>query len=608
MDLQQDLPILDDESPERQDASNRMDALREEGDFERPLQDQVIHDGSTEETPLDERMLDEEPIWVDPCEDSSQGMLGLSLSVHGPGFTDVSDRFTIPLVTREEFWGGVAIIDVDNDGWHDIVYTAENGEPVLLQNCGEGRFSQREDFLEPTNITRARSLAFGDIDNDGDDDLYIGGQYQAHLFLNEGGGAFLNVSDDYSMGVSSQRASATFVDINRDGLLDLYETGYENRRNALRFNVGGRFEELDITPGNEPELTMSLGVAVSDVNRDGWPDIWVVNDYGFLIGPSQLFLNRGPDLEDPSNWLFEDVGSQTGFGLHTYGMGVAFGDIDNDGDLDGYSTNIAHNVLLVMEEADESCPAEAPFCGVDRAQEWGVSAGLVEQESPVHWLDFDPESSDLHEAGVAVFCETYCDIELARSVLVGWSVNMFDADHNGWLDIFISNGRIDYSTFPMTLGEPNYLFINDQGTFTQLPEEQFPTSYTTTRGAAVGDLDNDGDLDVVWLDENYDNSGQLRILENHMTEGNWLALDLVGTLSNRGGVGARITVEAGELSMTRELNGGQGFLSADQRAPHFGLAEAENVDRILIIWPSGIVQELVDQPVNQILSIVEPTQ
>lgn len=507
----------------------------------------------------------------------------------------------------ETMGGGVALFDFDGDGWLDVFFV--NGAPLqgvgsvqellrpkqgasanrLYRNRGDGTF---EDVTQRAGLAGSgygMGAATGDLDNDGDLDLFVTAVGRNALYRNNGDGTFTEITDAAGVAGGGWSASALFVDYNQDGFLDLYVVRYVNwdfnnnpycgdRKPGYRSychpkefsgvpdllyrnNGDGTFSDVSQAAGIALEEGKGLGVAAADANGDGWIDLYVAND----SVRSFLFENNR-DGTFTETGLFAGVGYD-GEGKTFAGMGVDFQDYDNDGDPDLVVTNLSDEIYLVYEN------------------------------------NGDGTFNDLRYAS-----------GMARTTLpyAGWGVRFFDYDHDGWKDLLTANSHVMDTVHlyhsHLQYRQPLLLFRNrGNQEFEDVSSRSGPVFQRplAARGLAVGDLDNDGDLDVVI--SNLD--GPPLLLRNQVGQNrNWLVLSLQGKLSNRLGLGARVRVRTKGHTQTAWSTTGSSYLSASTPLLHFGLADARQVEEVEILWPSGIRQILPSLPANQRLQVVETQQ
>ena len=496
----------------------------------------------------------------------------------------------------EVMGGGAAFVDYNRDGNLDIVlirgstidsYRA-GGDPicVLYRGDGTGHF---EDVTKDAGLNArgwGMGIAVADYDNDGWDDLFVTGYSRNFLFRNLGNGRFEDVSVAAGVSETQWSLGAAFVDIDRDGDLDLYVTNYVDYpldrlpqagsctyrgfpvfcgprglpglRDALYINDGkGRFRNVAVERDIDPEKLYGLGVVAADYDNDGWPDIFVAND----LTPNLLYRNLG-------NGTFEEVALTAGAALSEDGieegsMGVDFGDYNNDGWLDLYYTNSSYQTnTLLLNNTDRST-----FTNVTSAAGHGQSTYLA----------------------------------------VGWGTAFVDLDNDGWEDLFVVNGHLypEADRFAMGLKykQPPLVFMNQLGRrFVEAAARFGLRQPDTSRGAAFGDYDGDGDLDV--LINNLD--GPPTLLRNDGGNRNhWLRIRCVGNRSNRSAVGTRLTLRAGGLQQTREVKAGASYLSHNDLTVHFGLGTNDHADWLDIRWPSGRTERIENLKANQMLTVEE---
>jgi hypothetical protein len=429
-------------------------------------------------------------------------------------------------------------------------------------------------------------VAVGDMDNDGDPDVYVTNFGPDTLYRNNGDGTFTDVSLAAGIRNPAWSASALFFDYDLDGDLDLYVANYlawdrhvpcsdragkpdycgprayPGIADVLYRNDGdGTFSDVSAASGISGAPSKGLGVTTADFDANGYPDVFVAND----AVPDQLWLNQGDGtFREGALYLGLAVDSMGSAGA---GMGVALGDADGDGDLDLYVTQIFDENndffrnLGEMGFADET--AVARLIGPDRA-------------------------------------------------MTGFGTGFFDFDNDGDLDLAVANGRIMRDTL-LTGGnaphywdhyaEPNLLFENDgHATFANVSARSgaFASLVENSRGLAFGDVDNDGDIDLLVVNE----GGRARLLRNDVGhQGHWLLARAVDPRLERDALGARISVRAGGRTLRRIVAPAYSYLSSSDTRVHFGLGDAARVERIEVRWPDGRTESFPGGPADRILTL-----
>ena len=505
-----------------------------------------------------------------------------------PSFTDVTSQAGIGFRHRVHpqahmIQAGAAFLDFNGNGLPDIFLTNANGPNALYRNNGDGTFTDltvQVGLADPNDIDVG--VACADYDNDGNCDLLITRMGGIKLLHNEGDGTFTNVTKSAGLDVSGGHpASAVWADFDGDGHLDLYVTYWidgsppnvqgkwqggikeaftsQARSHRLFRNNGDEtFDEVTHLLGESPVHGAGLAVGFLDYDDDGRPDLYVVNDFGPFIRPNTLYRNAGPTGD---SWRFEEVSRKANVDAAISGMGLAVGDYDGDGWLDMFVTNLGDNILYRNREG-EAFEEVAGHAGVGRAAIQGKQS-------------------------------------------VGWGTAFLDFDNDGLLDLYFAAGSLYPETdsaggYPPD--QPNALFHNrGDGTFRDVSDATGAGHAGCARGLAVSDFDGDGFLDL--LVANYDQHPVL--LRNTGNDKGWLQVRLVGTRSNRDGIGARLTLTAGGRRQVREIQSGTSFLSQNSLTAHFGLGQARVVDELRIRWPSGAIQTLNDLTPNRTITVKE---
>lgn len=478
--------------------------------------------------------------------------------------------------------GGVAVFDFDNDGWEDIYLTGGENRDHLYRNNGDGTFTEVgiDAGFGLTAAVTTLGVVAGDIDNDGFRDILLltDLSYENMLYRNNGNGTFTRLVTALGTSTPERSISATMGDVNKDGWLDIYITNYV-RETGILFNDSNHVVGFNHTCDadhlfiNNGDLTFTessiqygidqqgcgLAAAFTDFDQDGTMDIMVVNDFGQWIEPNALYRNHYP------NTAFEDVSQTMGIDDGIYGMGVAIGDYDRDGDLDYYMTNLGRNFLYRNDG------------------------------------DFFTETAN--QAGVLN--------DSANGLnTTGWSTFFFDADNDGFLDLFIANGEIPSATFiANALEDPDKLFMNNSdGTFSDVTTAAGLGSTQRSRGAAYGDFNNDGKLDIVVHTAKYNEPEEVRAqlyMNTTNNDNNHLRVQIEGTTSNRDGIGTLVRIVVNGQSQILEVNSGLGHASHSSTTAHFGIGTATTVDSVIAQFPSSIVTTMANVEANQTITIIE---
>jgi predicted nuclease of restriction endonuclease-like (RecB) superfamily len=498
----------------------------------------------------------------------------------------------------ENVGSGIAWFDFDHDGWLDLFQVngtrlvpvpGEQPTNHLYRNNRNGTFTDVTDKAGLRRTGWGQGACIGDYDNDGFDDLFVTYYGENVLYKNNGNGTFTDVTKKVGLLSGKDRwgSGAAFVDYDKDGHLDLFvanyinfdlkkakpllcpyrgvmascgHTGMPGGVNLLYRNNGdGTFTDVSEKAGiTKTNGTYGLGVLVADFNNDRWPDVYVAND----MSQSALYRNN-------KNGTFTDIAAEAGCAFNLEGkvqagMGVTAGDYDGDGWFDIFKTNFSDDTSTLYRNLGKETFDDVTF-----------TAGLGVN---TRWL--------------------------------GWGCGFFDPDNDGWLDLFLVNGHIypevdELKTITSYRQRKVFYRNKRDGKFEDISAElgSAVLEPNSSRGCAFGDFDNDGDIDIAI---NAINSYPELLRCDSSTNNNWIKVRLIGTKSNRSGIGARIKCEVeGHHVQMEEVRSGGSYYSQNDLRVHFGLGKANTVKKLEIQWPSGTVETLKDLSVNQILTIKE---
>lgn len=467
---------------------------------------------------------------------------------------------------------------------------------VLYRNNGDGTFTDTGPESKTGDTGYGMGCAAADYDNDGDQDLYVTNYGPNVLYQNNGDGTFADATEQAVVDASQWSTSAAFFDYDNDGVIDLYVTNYVDftvetnkvcggyvRTNSQGYraiieatrshcapleyggvpdvlyhnNGDGTFADVSVAAGIADPSGKGLGVVALDYDGDGDQDLFVANDGT----PNFLYQNLGDGTFE--NAALKKGVAYNGGGESEAGMGVDFGDYDNDGDFDLFVANFSYETNTLYRN-------EGGFF-----KDATAAAGLAD---PSHRF-------------------------------LGFGTNFLDYDNDGDLDLYVANGHVQDKIALFQSGveymQEHQLFRNDGGggyaEASSISGEWF-LHKQISRGAAFGDYDGDGDVDVLVTNC----GGEAKLVRNDGgNRENWLMVRTMGTHSNRDGIGTRVRVVAEGLEQVRQVRSGSSYLTASDQRLHFGLSHRTRIDLVEVRWPSGLVQRLEQVPVNEVLVIEE---
>ena len=504
------------------------------------------------------------------------------VSVQGQQFTDITKQGGIDHyfeVYEGMFGGGVAVLDYNNDDFEDLYITGGMQEDQLLENLHDGTFKNvlRTAKLDASLNFVTQGVASADFNRDGWMDLFISTitskgdkktipRAQNLVFINQGDGTFKDESK--SFGIKSTESFSTGIsigDFNLDGYPDVYVGNYftdydgglkeisdativnagKTAKGYLYENKGGkRFKEVSKTYGLD-HRGFSFGGIFTDFDNDNDLDLIVNNDFGYKAKPNYLLENLYPIKE------FRYVEEAYEMDLRINAMGGATADINADGFLDYFISNIRFNRFMIQD------PNKKIF--IDQAEKLGT-----------------------------------------QLFTISWGTNFNDFDHDGDIDLFVANGDLNPNCVPMY----NFFFENINGQFKEQSVKFGLKDYGVGRGSAIFDLENDGDMDLIVVSQKpimeYGPPSITRLYRNDLKEGNYLQVKLKGNASTKSAFGARIQVYSDSLFINHEIDGGNSsHLSHNSTMAHFGLGIRKTVDSIRVIWPGGETTKIIDVKTNQ---------
>jgi len=509
----------------------------------------------------------------------------------------------------------VSIVDFDRDGWQDLYVTSSALDTAnrLYRNDGDGTFTDVAPALGLADVNRrgtgvSMGSIWGDVDNDGDEDLFLYKYGRPELFRNDDGRRFVSISEPAGLPAWVNANTAVWLDYDRDGWLDLFLAGYWDesidlwnlettrimpesfeyagnggRAYLFRNRGDGTFDEVSADLGLESRR-WTIAAAAGDLLGSGYPDLFLANDYGV----SELYANQGGER-------FVDVGEDTGVGrTPKSGMNAAFGDVFNDGRLSIYKTNISEPGVLVQAN-DLWVPTPGADGGVayeNLAAAMGVNLG--------GW-SWGAQFGDLNNDGAI-------DLYLVNGYVSAGERTSYWYDFS---EIAVGHSSIigDARNWPAMRGrslsgyQRKRVWLNDgAGRFVEVAQSVGATDTLDGRAVALADLGNRGALDVVVANQ----GGPLLLYRNTPDPArHWIAFDLDGTASNRSAIGARVEVHWDGQRQVQEVSGASGFAAQNQRRLHYGLGPAAAVDQVVIRWPSGRTRTIDAPAVDRLHHITE---
>lgn len=504
-------------------------------------------------------------------------------------FTDVTKQAGInhQFEVFEGFLGGGAcVLDINKDGYDDIFLAGGKADDILYLNNRNGTFTNiyQSSGLSVTKRYLTQGAVAADVNRDGWVDLYIttitskGSKKVIPreinlLFLNNKNNTFRDATKEFGLGeLNSFSTGANFGDVNADGYPDLYVGNYFTQypgdlstinasmivganqigEGYLLINQEGKGFKDEYTKYGLSHKGFGFGGVFTDYDNDGDQDLVVNHDFGYKRTPNLLLDNQYPMS------YFNDVAPKLGMDLKINSMGTAVGDYNNDGLMDYFFTNIRFNKFMVNNGPGK------PFS--EKSAEVGVN-----------------------------------------TITISWGANFADFDHDGDLDLFVANGDLNPNCVPMA----DAYYENNGGKFVDLAGLKGLNDYGIGRGSVVLDYDNDGDLDLLVVNQkpvlpNFPTVSVTHLFRNDGAKGNWIKIVLQGIQAESHGIGSKIEIVVNGKHQIREIDGGgSSHLSQNATFAHFGLGDATTIDEVIVHWTGGYKQVLKNQKVNQLLVITE---
>ena len=463
-------------------------------------------------------------------------------------------------------------------------------DPTRRVGSSPVTFTDRTIFAGLDAVGFGGGAAWRDFDGDCNLDLYVtnfGGGLANRLYQNNGDGTFTDVTASSGVGDTRDTQGTAFGDFDNDGNPDIYVANWNSQTDALYQNNGNStFTDISASAG-VLDAASGHGMAWGDYNNDGLLDMYVTNQGD----PNFLYHNNG-------NGTFTDVAPAAGVNDPGSSSSATFGDFDNDGDLDLYVTKFSGSNILYQNNGNGTFTDVTVLKGVgDLGLSSAASFGDYDNDGDLDLYVGNRGSANTLYRNNGGPSFTFTDVTAFAGVGDAQGcggVTFGDVDQDGYLDIYVSNG--------VNVGSVNILYRNNgDGTFTDVTASAGVGDLGAGHGHIFGDYDNDGDLDIFIINA----SGSNVLYQNNGTPNNWLVISTVGTVSNRDGIGARVTVVAGTLSMIQEVSGGDGHDTQNSLPLEFGLAGNLQADLVEVRWPSGIVDVCENVPTNNFITVTE---